>query len=150
MIYDTRGLVQFTSSDRVELCNKSLSFIFLIRTMLLDQVFIASLLGFAACSPATIVATDEVPLLGPAFISNFDPSNSRAIQDARMKVPRLIKHLFSEGTLNRTDLAFHIDVFSAATNNSIYSYSHIGKDSSRTLTAGVLNEKNHITYRKRD
>lgn len=109
--------------------------------MLLDQVFIASLLGFATSSAATIVATDEVPLIGPAFISNFDPSSSSAIHDARMKVPRQIENLFSKGTLDRTDLAFHIDVFSAATNRSIYSYSHVGKDANRSLTAGVLNGK---------
>ncbi|GLI81751.1 hypothetical protein PoHVEF18_010140 [Penicillium ochrochloron] len=110
--------------------------------MLFDKVFIASLLGFAASSAAaTIVATDEVPLIGPAFISNFDPSNSTSIHTAKSKLPRLIENLFSKGTLNKTDLAFSIDVFSAATNKSIYSYSHVGRDASHTLTAGILNDK---------
>lgn len=110
--------------------------------MLFDKVFVASLLGFAASSAAaTIVATDEVPLIGPAFISNFDPSSSTAVHTAKSKFPRLIENLFSEGTLNKTDLAFSIDVFSAATNKSIYSYSHVGKDANQTLTAGVLNDK---------
>ncbi|KAJ5461991.1 uncharacterized protein N7458_003543 [Penicillium daleae] len=109
--------------------------------MLFDKVFLASLLGFAASSTATIVATDEVPLIGPVFISNFDPSNSSAIQNAKSKYPRVVENLFSTGTLNRTDLVFSIDVFSAATNSSIYTYSHVGKDANRTLTAGVLNDK---------
>jgi CubicO group peptidase (beta-lactamase class C family) len=109
--------------------------------MLFDKVFLASLLGFAASSTATIVATDEVPLIGPAFISNFDPSNSSAIQNAKSKYTRVVENLFSTGTLNRTDLVFSIDVFSAATNSSIYTYSHVGKDANRTLTAGVLNDK---------
>ncbi|KAJ5907182.1 uncharacterized protein N7473_004098 [Penicillium subrubescens] len=110
--------------------------------MLFDKVLVASLLGFAASSSAaTIVAIDEVPLIGPAFISNFDPSNSTAIHTAKSKFPRLIENLFSKGTLNKTDLAFSVDVFSAATNKSIYSYSHVGKDANHTLTAGVLNDK---------
>jgi CubicO group peptidase (beta-lactamase class C family) len=110
--------------------------------LLFDKVFIASLLGFAASSAAaTIVATDEVPLIGPAFIPNFDPSNSTAIHTAKSKFPHLIENLFSKGTLNKTDLVFSIDVFSAANNRSIYSYSHVGKDSNHTLTAGVINEK---------
>jgi CubicO group peptidase (beta-lactamase class C family) len=110
--------------------------------MLFDKVLVASLLGFAASSSAaTIVAIDEVPLIGPAFISNFNPSNSTAIHTAKSKFPRLIENLFSKGTLNKTDLAFSVDVFSAATNKSIYSYSHVGKDANHTLTAGVLNDK---------
>ncbi|KAJ5674772.1 uncharacterized protein N7477_004706, partial [Penicillium maclennaniae] len=103
--------------------------------------FAGLVLGIAIGSAERIVATSEVPLIGPSFISNFDPSNSSAIQNARRKFPDLINNLFSEGSLNRTDLAFSIDVFSAATNGSIYSYSHVGDNSKKALTSGVLNDK---------
>ncbi|CAG8159031.1 unnamed protein product [Penicillium nalgiovense] len=109
--------------------------------MLLDKVFFASLLGLAATSTARIIATDEVPLIGPSFLSNFDPSNSTAINHAKSKFPGLIDSLFSSGDLNSTDLAFHIDVFSAATNESIYSYSHVGENSKQSVTSGEFNDK---------
>lgn len=109
--------------------------------MLLDKALITSLLGLTASSTALIIATDEVPLIGPSFLSNFDPSNSSAINHAKSQFPGLIDNLFSTGELNRTDLAFHIDVFSAATNKSIYSYSHIGENSKLSLTSGELNDK---------
>ncbi|KAF7528005.1 hypothetical protein PCG10_001940 [Penicillium crustosum] len=109
--------------------------------MLLDKALVTSLLGLAASSTARIIATDEVPLIGPSFLSNFDPSNSSAINHAKSQFPGLIDSLFSTGELNRTDLAFHIDVFSAATNKSIYSYSHVGENSKPSLTSGELNDK---------
>ncbi|KAJ6190437.1 hypothetical protein N7519_000458 [Penicillium mononematosum] len=109
--------------------------------MLLGKTLLGSILGFAVSSTARIIATDEVPLLGPSFLSNFDPSNSTAISHARSEFPGLIDNLFSAGALNRTDLAFHIDVFSAATNKSIYSYSHVGENSKKSVTSGEFNDK---------
>ncbi|KAF4770571.1 hypothetical protein HAV15_013005 [Penicillium sp. str.  len=109
--------------------------------MLLDKALITSLLGLVASSTARIIATDEVPLIGPSFVSNFDPSNSSVLNHAKSQFPGLIDNLFSTGELNRTDLAFHIDVFSAATNKSIYSYSHVGEISKPSLTSGELNDK---------
>ncbi|KAJ5244024.1 hypothetical protein N7489_004120 [Penicillium chrysogenum] len=109
--------------------------------MLLSKALLGSILGFAVSSTARIIATDEVPLLGPSFLSNFDPSNSTAISHAKSEFPGLIDNLFSTGALNRTDLAFHIDVFSASTNKSIYSYSHVGENSKKSVTSGELNDK---------
>ncbi|KAJ5827390.1 hypothetical protein N7447_004153 [Penicillium robsamsonii] len=109
--------------------------------MLLDKVLLTSILGLAASSTARIIATDEVPFIGPSFLSNFDPSSSTAIKNAKSKFPGLIDNLFSTGDLNSTDLAIHIDVFSAATNKSIYSYSHVGQNSKHSLTSGELNDK---------
>lgn len=109
--------------------------------MLVHNLLAGCVLGGAIVSAERIVATAEVPLIGPSFISNFDPSNSSAIQKAKSEIPGLIDTLFSEGTLNRTDLAFSIDVFSAATNSSIYSYSHIGDNSKKALTSGILNDQ---------
>ncbi|KAJ5177240.1 uncharacterized protein N7482_003117 [Penicillium canariense] len=109
--------------------------------MFLHKVLVGSVLGFLASSAARIIATDEVPLIGPSFISNFDLSNSIAIQSAKLKFPGLVDSLFSTGALNRTDLVFSVDVFSAATNSSIYNYSHVGHDANKSLTAGILNDK---------
>lgn len=110
--------------------------------MLLEKALIGSMLGLAATSAAThIIATDEVPLLGPSFLSNFDPSNSTSIGNAKTKFPGLVDDLFSAGKLNRTDLTFSIDVFSAATNRSIYRYSHVGEDAKKALTTGVFDDK---------
>lgn len=109
--------------------------------MLLEKALIGSILGLAATSAARIVATDEAPLIGPSFIANFDPSNSTAINNAKTKFPGLIDNLFSSGDLNRTDLTFSIDVFSAATNRSIYRYSHVGENSKKSLTSGVFDDK---------
>ena len=84
---------------------------------------------------------EEVPLIGPAFLTNFDPSNSTSIRNAKSKFPGLIDNLFESGELNKTDLAFSIDVFSAATNASIYHYSHIGENSKKTLTQGKFDDQ---------
>ncbi|KAJ5349969.1 hypothetical protein N7541_007696 [Penicillium brevicompactum] len=110
--------------------------------MLLEKALIGSMLGFAATSAAAhIIATDEVPLLGPSFLSNFDPTNSTSIGNAKTKFPGLVDDLFSAGKLNRTDLTFSIDVFSAATNRSIYRFSHVGEDAKKALTTGVFDDK---------
>ncbi|RSM04607.1 hypothetical protein CEP52_006713 [Fusarium oligoseptatum] len=100
-----------------------------------------SLLAFAAASSAArIVATDNVPLLGPAFASNFDISKSKAIEDAKAKFPALVEELFESKTLDKDGLIFSLDVFSASTNSSIYSYKHVGKSQEKALTAGNLSD----------
>lgn len=98
------------------------------------------LLNLAGCSATSIVATDQVPLLGPSFISNFDKSESQAINEAKSEFPDIIESLFSSGDLNRTDLIFAVDVFSASTNDSIYSYYHVGEGQEYALTAGRLDD----------
>ncbi|CAG8217472.1 unnamed protein product [Penicillium salamii] len=109
--------------------------------MLWEKTLIGSLLGLAATSAARIVATDEVPLIGPAFLTNFDPSNSTSIAHAKSKFPGLVDGLFSSGELNKTDLTFNIDIFSAATNRSIYNYSHVGEDAKKALTTGSFDDQ---------
>ncbi|KFA69259.1 hypothetical protein S40285_07413 [Stachybotrys chlorohalonatus IBT 40285] len=85
-----------------------------------------TLLALAPGSSGRIQATDEAPLLGPSFIANFDPTNSTAIEEAKAAFPVAINELFELGVLNKTDLIFSIDIFSAATNRSIYNYRHVG------------------------
>lgn len=97
-------------------------------------------LSLTGCSATRVVATDQVPLLGPSFISNFDSSNSQAINEAKSKFPNIIESLFSSGDLNRTDLIFAVDVFSASTNDSIYSYYHVGEGQEYALTEGRFDD----------
>lgn len=108
--------------------------------MHLEKVIIGSMLGFALSTAARIIASDDVPLIGPSFISNFDPSKSRAIGMAKNAFPSLLDNLFESGDLDRKDLAFSIDVYSAATNDTIFSYSHVGEKSKESLTSGELND----------
>ncbi|KAK2012168.1 beta-lactamase [Colletotrichum eremochloae] len=93
-----------------------------------------------AAATAASVPTDEVPLLGPSFLSNFDPTDSDHIRDATESFPGVIEALFEGGELNKTDLVFAVDVFSAATNKSLYSYYHVGEDGKAGLTSRELND----------
>lgn len=109
--------------------------------MLLHNTFITPLLSFAAGTAASVAFTADMPLLGPSFSANFDPSDSKAIRSAKAEFPGLMEGLFSAGTLNRTDLVFAVDVFSAATNKSLFNYYHVGEGQNVTLTCGELNDQ---------
>uniref|UniRef100_L2FTV4 Uncharacterized protein n=1 Tax=Colletotrichum fructicola (strain Nara gc5) TaxID=1213859 RepID=L2FTV4_COLFN len=100
-----------------------------------------SLLASAATAAAATIPSDEVPLIGPSFLSNFDPTNARAVLNATESFPAIIDTLFESDVLNKTDLVFTVDVFSAATNKSLYSYFHAGDEGKQGLTAGVLNDQ---------
>lgn len=108
--------------------------------MHLSTALIGAILGFSLSSTARIAASDDVPLIGPSFISNFNPSNSRAIGTAKKAFPVLLDKLFESGKLNEKDLSFQIDVYSAATNDTIFSYSHVGEDFKKALTKGKLDD----------
>jgi len=84
--------------------------------------------------------TDDCPILGPAFPSDFDVTSSTAIKEAISAFPGLIDNLFDSGVMNRSDISFTIDVFSSETNDSIYSYVHSGEDLKSSLTAGILDD----------
>lgn len=109
---------------------------------------IGSLAAFAAQISAAVAAegtakppTQVVPLIGPAFLANFDPTNSDAINNATEAFPKAIEGLFDSGALNETDLVFAVDVFSAATNASLFSYYHVGEGQEQVLTAGQLDDE---------
>jgi CubicO group peptidase (beta-lactamase class C family) len=96
----------------------------------------------AAVSAGTVKSpTQVVPLIGPSFLSNFDPTTSYAINNATEAFPSIIESLFDSGALNKTDLVFSIDVFSAATNASLFSYHHVGEGQEQVLTAGELDDQ---------
>ncbi|KAI8186558.1 hypothetical protein KHU50_001308 [Colletotrichum sp. SAR 10_65] len=99
------------------------------------------LLSSAATAAAATIPSDEVPLIGPSFLSNFDPTNARSVLNATESLPAIINTLFESDVLNKTDLVFTVDVFSAATNKSLYSYFHAGDEGKQGLTAGVLNDQ---------
>lgn len=75
----------------------------------------------AGSATASIIASDDVSLIGPSFLSNFDFSKGSYLDEAKDKFPLLIEELFEVGDLKKTDLIFAVDVFSAATNDSLYS-----------------------------
>lgn len=108
--------------------------------MLSRPKILSTLLASLATVRATFHLSEDTPLAGPSFLANFDPSNTQAIQDAISGFPDLIEGFFSDETLVRDDLIFYIDVFSAATGGSIYSYKHVGDGQEDALTAGELDE----------
>lgn len=84
--------------------------------------------------------SDDCILLGPMFPAEFDITTTDAFRNAAESFPRAINSLFSNGTLNETGVTFAIDVFSTATNNTIYSYYHSGSALDSYLSTGDLND----------
>jgi CubicO group peptidase (beta-lactamase class C family) len=112
-----------------------------MRLITLTGLF-ATLAAHAAVSAGTVKPpTEVVPLIGPSFLSNFDPTTSYAISNATEAFPSIIESFFDSGALNKTDLVFSIDVFSAATNASLFSYHHVGEGQEQVLTAGELDDQ---------
>lgn len=104
------------------------------------RTFSLSLLSLALSSLGQSLPTEECPILGPVLPSGFDLSSSKAFKDAKAAFPKAIEALFEAGVLNDTQTAFAIDVFSTATNESLYSYYHTGKELKSTLTTGELDD----------
>lgn len=88
----------------------------------------------------SVLFTQDTPLTGRSLVANFDPSNATAISQAKEAFPSIVDSLFEAGALNTTDMTFSIDVFSAATNKSLYSYTHVGQNEEGSLTAGKLDD----------
>lgn len=104
------------------------------------RTFSLSLLSLALGSLGQSLPTEECPVLGPVLPSGFDLSATKAFKEAESRFPKAIEVLFESGVLNDTQTAFAIDVFSTATNESLYSYYHIGKELESTLTTGELDD----------
>ncbi|RGP72913.1 hypothetical protein FLONG3_6551 [Fusarium longipes] len=84
--------------------------------------------------------TEECPILGPVLPSGFNLSKFKAIQDAKSDFPAAIESIFSEGIINKTHTSFAINVFSTATNESLYSYYHSAEALKDTLSIGKLDD----------
>ncbi|KAF4333193.1 penicillin-binding 4 [Fusarium beomiforme] len=104
------------------------------------QSFMACMAVIAGSARASVVLSNDVPLIGPSFLTNFDISKTDFLNEAKEKFPSLIEELFDAKTLNKTDLIFAVDVFSSSTNDSLYSYFHVGDTYKDTLTQGNLTE----------
>ncbi|KAJ6447000.1 beta-lactamase [Purpureocillium lavendulum] len=83
---------------------------------------------------------DECPIFGSSFPAGFNISNTKAFSKARSAFPKAIEKQFSAGLLNKTHTVFAIDVFSTATNESVYSYFHTGEALKGSVTGGELND----------
>ncbi|KAF4452189.1 Penicillin-binding protein 4 [Fusarium austroafricanum] len=102
--------------------------------------YLASAVLLASSVTANVLLSNDVPLIGPSFLPNVDFSKSDFISKAKDKFPSVIEELFDAKALNKTNLIFAVDVFSASTNDSIYSYFHVGDTYKDTLTKGKLSE----------
>lgn len=97
---------------------------------------LSSILTFANAIP-----TENCPNLGPAFPHDFDLKASKPFQSAVAAFPEVIETLFSTGSISQNNSTFSIDVFSTATNESVYSYHHVAPGNNGTLTAGELSDE---------
>jgi len=86
------------------------------------------------------IPTEECPILGPVTTSGFDLSTFEAIKNASAAFPSIIESLFSNGIVNETHTSFAINVFSTATNESLYSYYHAAEALNGTLSTGKLDD----------
>lgn len=91
---------------------------------------------FASATP-----TENCPNLGPAFVHGFDLKKTKAFQAAEAAFPEVLESLFSTGAVSKNTSTFSIDVFSTATNESVYSYHHIAPDNNATLPAGRVDDE---------
>ena len=78
------------------------------------------------------LSTQECPLLGPAFSTDFNLTSTTAFDTATQQFPHTIQSLLATQKITNTT-SFTISVFSPTTNTSLYTYTH-------TATNPVLNE----------
>lgn len=93
-------------------------------TMAASAVALLSLASIALGQGSVPVPAEECPLLGPMFVSDFDLKGTEAFNDAIEEFPHVIQNLFDLGVVNATTSSFYIDVYSAVTHESLFSYSH--------------------------
>ncbi|KAJ4115347.1 hypothetical protein NW768_011199 [Fusarium equiseti] len=86
------------------------------------------------------IPTEECPILGPVTTSGFDLSTFEAIKNATDGFPSIIESFFKNKILNETHTSFAINVFSTATNESLYSYYHAAEALNDTLSTGKLDD----------
>lgn len=114
-----------------------------IKTLTMKRL-IASLLCLPPLVASQNIPTEDCPILGPTFSSDFDLTKTEAFQDAIASFPAQIKALFDSGSVNSTHSSFAIDVYSISKNESVYSYYHPGSALNETLSAGMLNDDTMI------
>lgn len=104
------------------------------------RIFSVVLLFLSMVQDGVGLPTVECPILGPVLPSGFDLSNFKTIKEAKSNFPAVIESLFSAGLVNETHTSFAINVFSTATNESLYSYYHSAEALNGTLSTGKLDD----------
>jgi CubicO group peptidase (beta-lactamase class C family) len=93
-----------------------------------------------AQSESPFLPTDDCPILGPSFPSDFDLTQSQYIKAAIESFPSMVDKLFETEKIPKNATSFYVDVFSSQTNASIYSYSHTADIHKSALTSGSLDD----------
>ncbi|GKU14554.1 unnamed protein product, partial [Fusarium langsethiae] len=73
--------------------------------------------------------------------SGFDLSKSKVVQEVKSNFPATIESILSSGIINEAHTSFAINVFSTATNESLYSYYHAAETLDDTLSTGKLDDE---------
>lgn len=86
--------------------------------------------------------TDNCPLIGPTFSSDFDLSKTQAFSSAIAAFPDKIAALIAAGAVSNSSTIV-IDVFSAVTNTSLYTYTYEAEEPqmNETIVGGILNDE---------
>ena len=95
----------------------------------------------ATLTRESIEFAQQVPLQGRTLLTNFNPSNSTSITNAKSSFPSIIDSLYASEKLSKTNMTFSIDVFSTSNNKSIYSFHHAAPGLNGTLTSGKLDDE---------
>lgn len=109
--------------------------------MFRNAFILAALAAIDTTLLASAVPTEDCPNLGPAFVHDFDLKKTKAFKAAEAAFPEVLETLFSSGAISKNTSTFSIDVFSTATNESVYSYHHIAPDNNATLPAGNVDDE---------
>ena len=109
--------------------------------MLRNALLLSALAAINTKVFASTIPTENCPNLGPAFVHDFDLKKTKAFQTAEAAFPDVLETLFSSGAISKNTTTFSIDVFSTATNESIYSYHHIAPNNNATLPAGRVDDE---------
>ena len=89
-----------------------------------------------------LLPTDECPLLGPTFSSDFDFSKTVAFARAKAGFPAKIEALLKSELISNSS-SFLIDVYSTITNTSLYTYTYEAEAPllNETYTAGKIDDE---------
>jgi CubicO group peptidase (beta-lactamase class C family) len=108
---------------------------------MMTKTFYLSLLCLGMVTNGLGRPTEECPILGPVLPSGFDLSKFKVVQETKSNFPNIIESILSSGTINETHTSFAINVFSTATNESLYSYYHAAEALNDTLSTGKLDDE---------
>jgi CubicO group peptidase (beta-lactamase class C family) len=82
---------------------------------------------------------ENCPLLGPVFPSAKDLAHSEAIYAASKTFPAVLLGALKNGLLDNQTTSFSINVFSSATNQTLFDYHYAAPGLDGSLTKGYLN-----------